>query len=163
MRSTYERERLKRNAEEYCRINTTFIARELGFGTQGIVYKTQHNTAIKVYDLVAGYERELAVYRRLKERHISVIRGLTIPRIISWSDSLCTFEMSIVHVPCIIDFGGAYLDELPQHMLRDEIWTAQKAEEFGAYWNEAQAVIREIEFRADIWLADVNTGNIKFA
>lgn len=37
-----------------------------------------------------------------------------------------------------------------------------KAEEFGDNWEEAQAVIREIEFRADIWLADINTGNIKF-
>ncbi len=27
---------------------------------------------------------------------------------------------------------------------------------------KAKAVIKEIEFRADIWLADVNTGNIKF-
>ena len=29
-------------------------------------------------------------------------------------------------------------------------------------WYEAKAIIREIELRADIWLADINTGNIKF-
>ena len=48
-------------------------------------------------------------------------------------------------------------------MVRDEIWREQKKEEFGNNWEEAQAVIREVEHRADIWLADVNTGNIKFS
>lgn len=121
-----------------------------------------HNTAIKVYDLEQGYKRERDIYNRLKDRKIQSIRGLSIPRIINWDDSLYVFEMSVVHVPCIIDFGGAYLDSAPDHMSRDEFWLEQKAEEFGKNWKEAQAVIREIEHRADIWLADVNTGNIKF-
>ena len=47
-------------------------------------------------------------------------------------------------------------------MVRDEEWEEQKAEEFDKHWEEAKAVIREIEYRAEIWLADVNTGNIKF-
>jgi hypothetical protein len=85
-----------------------------------------------------------------------------IPRILHWEDSLLTFEMSIVHVPCVIDFGGAYLDHAPDHMKRDEFWLESKQEEFGKNWEEAQAIIRELEYRADIWLSDVNTGNIKF-
>lgn len=127
------------------------------------MYKTQHNTAIKVYDLKQGYQRERDVYKRLKERDIRSIRGLSIPRIVNWDDTLYVFEMSVVHVPCVIDFGGASLDSPPDHMIRDEIWKNQKAEEFGNNWQEAQAVIMEIEYRADIWLADVNTGNIKFS
>lgn len=126
------------------------------------MYKTQHNTAIKIYDLEQGYRRERDVYIRLKERGIQSIRGLNIPRIEKWDDDLFVLEMSVVHVPCLIDFGGAYIDTAPDHMIRDEIWVNQKAEEFGANWEEAQAVIREIEFQANIWLADVNTGNIKF-
>ena len=70
--------------------------------------------------------------------------------------------MSIVHVPCVLDFGGAYLDTPPDHMIRDENWQTEKSEDFGEYWEKAQAVIREIEFKANIYLADVNSGNIKF-
>ena len=62
----------------------------------------------------------------------------------------------------MLDFGSAYLDEAPEHLVRDEFWHEQKAEEFGDHWEEAQAVIREIEHPADIYLADVNNGNIKF-
>ena len=44
------------------------IIQELGHGTQGVVYQTNTNTAIKVYDLLSGYERERNIYLRLKER-----------------------------------------------------------------------------------------------
>ena len=47
-------------------------------------------------------------------------------------------------------------------MVRDEIWMQEKADEFGENWQQAQAVIRELEYRANICLSDVNTGNIKF-
>lgn len=128
-----------------------------------MVFKTKRNTAIKVYNLKEGYERERDVYLRLKERNIQSIRGLTIPRIMRWDDNLYVFEMSVVHVPCMIDFGGAYIDNPPGHMVRDELWREGKAEEFGDNWEEAQRVIREFEHRAGIWLSDVNTGNIKFS
>ena len=98
----------------------------------------------------------------MNERRIDSIRGLSIPRIVQWDDALFVFEMSVVSVPCIIDFGGAYLDAPPDHMCRDEFWYEQKSDEFGENWEEAQAVIREIEHRATMWLADVNSGNIKF-
>ena len=162
MAITYNKAALHAKAEQYCHANRTFLARQLGFGTQGMVFETKRKTAIKVYDLEEGYQRECAVYRRLKERNIDTLRGLTIPRLEKYDDSLFVIEMSIVHIPCIIDFGGAYLDHPPQHMLRDEEWEQQKSEEFGAHWEEAKAVIREIEYRANMWLADVNTGNIKF-
>lgn len=122
-----------------------------------------HNTALKVYGLKEGYYREKTVYQRLEERQIFTVSNMNIPRIVGWEDDLLSFEMSIVHVPCILDFGGAYIDQPPEHMVRDEMWFDQKSEEFGEYWDDAQAVIREIEFRASIYLADVNTGNIKFS
>ncbi len=90
------------------------------------------------------------------------VRGLMIPRIKNWDDQLFAFEMSMVHVPCVLDFGGAYLDQRPEHVIRDDQWFEEKASEFGENWQEAQAVIREIECRGDIWMSDVNTGNIKF-
>ena len=127
-----------------------------------MVFLTSRNTAIKVYNLREGYFRERNIYRRLKDRGIESIQGFTIPRIESWDDRLLLFEMSVVHVPCILDFGGAHLDNAPEHMKRDQTWLAEKSEEFGDNWEAAQSIIREIEHRADIWLSDVNTGNIKF-
>jgi hypothetical protein len=163
MSITYDKIKLNAKAEQYCERNNTTVTQELGYGTQGVVFKTAHNTAIKAYDLAEGYHREVNIYKRLKERNIQSIRGLNIPRVVNWDDELYIFEMSIVHVPCVLDFGGAYLDAQPDHMVRDEIWFSQKQEEFGNNWEEAQAVIRELEYRAGIWLSDVNTGNIKFA
>lgn len=139
------------------------ITQELGHGTQGVVYQTRTNTAIKVYDLSSGYFRERDIYMRLRERLIDSVRKFKIPRILNWNNELLVLEMSIVHVPCMLDFGGAYLDDCPEHLLiRDEEWEIDKKEEFGEHWEEAKAIIREVEVRADIWLADINTGNIKF-
>lgn len=162
MSGTYDRLRLEQKVQRYCEAEDTTIANRLGFGTQGMVFRTERNTAIKVYDRPEGFARERDVYCRLRDRKIDSIRGLTIPRIRSWNNELLVFEMSVVHVPCIIDFGSTYLDECPEHLLRDEEWHAEKAEDFGEYWQEAQRVIRELEFRGSLWLADVHPNNIKF-
>ena len=158
----YDKNNLESKAKTYCRLRGLILTRELGFGTQGVVYKTSRNTALKVYDLADGFNREIDVYFRLQERRITHIRGMSVPRIMDFDADLLAFEMSIVRVPCVLDFGGAYLDEKPDHMSRDESWFSSKAFEFGENWDEAQAVIRELEYRGDLWLADVNTGNIKF-
>jgi hypothetical protein len=162
MSHLYDKNALYENAVKYCISSNTVITTELGHGTQGIVYQTQRNTAIKVYSLKQGYERERNVYIRLKERGIDFIQRLALPRIRTWDDNLLILEMSIVHVPCMLDFGGAYLDYLPEHLNRDDVWFKDKQIEFGDNWEEAMSVIREIEHRADLWLADINTGNIKF-
>lgn len=87
-----------------------------------MVFLTERNSAVKVYNLKQGYERERDIYKRLLDRDIKSIRGLMIPRIKYWEDNLYVFEMSVVHVPCMLDFGGAYLDNAPEHMTRDEHW-----------------------------------------
>lgn len=159
----YDENYLLAKGKLYCALNNIEILQKLGHGTQGVVYQTNRNSAIKIYNLQHGYIRERDIYIRLKERMIDLIRNFKVPRIMNWSDEHFILEMSIVHVPCILDFGGAYLDFPPQHFLnRDEEWETEKAIEFGTNWEEAKAIIREIEQRADIWLADINTGNIKF-
>lgn len=159
----YDRELLKAKAEEYCKRRNTFLVEELGRGTQGIVFQTGNLTAIKVHHLETGFQREVEIYERLTRRGISSVRGLAIPRFVDSSHPILTFEMSTVHVPCMLDFGGAYLDDAPLHLDRSESWNAEKAEEFGSNWAEAKAVLREIEYVAGIWMADVNTGNIRFS
>lgn len=158
----YDPVELKRKANLYSKNTETFVKGQLGCGTQGMVFLTERNSAIKVHAQLNGYVRERDVYRRLVTRKVDSVQGLTIPRIKGWDDDLRVIEMSVVHVPCILDFGGAYLDTPPPHVNRDEEWFAEKAKEFGSHWETAQIIIREIEFRAGICLSDVNTGNIKF-
>ena len=163
MSITYDKAKLGSKAALYCERNDSRLTQELGFGTQGVVFRTAHNTALKVYGLSEGYFRERRVYLRLRERKIQEIQGLSIQRIVNWDDELYAFEMTIVAVPCLLDFGGAYVDRQPEHMLRDEAWHDSKMEEFADTWLKAQSVIKELEYRAEIFLADVNPGNIKFA
>jgi len=162
MSLTYDKNDLRAKGQLYCGRNDTSIASNLGFGTQGMVFKTARNSAIKVYSLETGYVRERDVYRRLQDRNIQSIQGFVIPRIANWDDTLLVFEMSVVSVPCILDFGGAYLDNPPPHMRRDQIWLEDKETDFGSNWPMAQSIIRELEYRGDIWLSDVNSNNIKF-
>jgi len=159
---TYDIRILEAAAENYCRINHSKIARLLGRGTQGIVYKTVHNTALKIHAREDAYLRELAVYKRWTERRITSVRGFQVPRFLKSDSKLLALELSIVHVPCVLDFGSCHLDEAPEYLKRSEEWEEEKKEEFGERWEEAQAIIRELEFNADIWLADINTSNIKF-
>ncbi len=162
MSHLYNKNYLYQKATKYCKLNNSSINLELGHGTQGIVYQTSTNFAIKVYDREDGYIRERDVYKRLKERNILSIENFTIPRLSNFNDELFIIEMSIVHVPCILDFGGAYLDNPPEHANRSKEWFEEKEEEFGENWEKAKDVIRKIEHSADIYLADINTGNIKF-
>lgn len=159
----YNKSTLKANADVYCVNTDTTVTKQLGFGTQGVVFLTKRDTAIKIHALSAGYIRERDIYMRLRDCGVERILGMKIPRLRGWNDDLFVIEMSVVSIPCIIDFGGAYLDTMPDHMVRDDIWLEEKSEEFGDNWKNAQSVIRELEHRANIWLADVNTGNIKFA
>lgn len=157
----YDRKELRKVADQYCDDNRILVCQQLGFGTQGVVFFTERLSAIKVHARNDGYSRERDVYLRLRDRSVDSVQGLTVPRLLHWDDGLRVLEMSVVHVPCILDFGGTYLDIAPPHMCRDDQWQLEKAEEFGANWERAQSVIREIEHRAAIWLSDVNIGNIK--
>jgi hypothetical protein len=106
------------------------------------------------------YEEELYSMSLLYDKNFLLQKAKTY---MDWDDELFILEMSIVHVPCVLDFGGAYLDKSPDHLVeRNEEWESEKREEFGKNWEEAKIIIREIEQRADMWLADINTGNIKF-
>ena len=109
-----------------------------------------------------GYKREQSVYRRLEQRNIFSVRNFTIPRVSNFDDDLLIIEMSIVHTPCVLDFGGAYVDEYPEYAERDEDWMNEKKNLFGDNWDEAMSIIRELEFKASICLGDIHTGNIKF-
>lgn len=158
----YSREELTERAKKYAAQLGLNIARSLGHGTQGIVFESAQNTAVKVHARYQGYRQERDVYLRLKEKNIFKACGLNIPRITNWSDELLVLEISIVQPPFLLDFGGAYLDYLPEHASASDEWRQEKIEQFGEKWEAVQAVLRELAFIAGVFIADVNPGNIRF-
>ena len=71
-------------------------------------------------------------------------------------------EMSIVKRPFVLDFAGTFLDHAPD--FSEEVmaeWEAEKQEQFGSRWRDAQAILREFE-GFGIFIVDVNPGNISF-
>lgn len=137
----YSREELTERATKYVALHNLSLARSLGHGTQGIVFETVQNTAVKVHANYDAYSRERDVYCRLRDQRIYKVRGLNIPKISDWSDDLRVFEMSIVQPPYILDFGGAYLDQLPEHAAISDEWREEKIEQFGDRWEEVQAIL----------------------
>lgn len=87
------------------------LQRPLGAGTDGSVWPTNRESAIKVLELEKNYLQELRCYQRLFERKVFRLDGLAIPRLIDFDDSLLVIEMSMVEPPYLLDFGKAYLDE----------------------------------------------------
>lgn len=85
----------------------------LGHGIDGIVFATDRNSAVKVLKNLENYSRELRAYKRLKERNIRYVDGLSVPALVDFDDELLVVEMDIVEAPYLLDFGKAYTDEPP--------------------------------------------------
>ncbi len=81
----------------------------LGAGQEGFVWKTDRDTAIKVFDLQKNFERELECYQIFKNRNVSELLGFTIPELIGSDCNLRIIEMSIVVPPYVLNFGKAYI------------------------------------------------------
>ncbi len=77
----------------------------LGIGQEGIVWKTNRETAVKVFDRIGNFDREVACYLKLKERDVYEIAGFTVPRLIDFDSEFHVVEMSIVAPPYLLDFG----------------------------------------------------------
>lgn len=83
----------------------------VGNGTDGSVWFTDRNTAIKVLVYEKNYVRERNCYQRFKRLDIAWIDDLRIPGLIAFDDELRIVEMEVVQPPYLLDFGKAYIDE----------------------------------------------------
>jgi len=98
--------------QQYCKLHEIEIVATLGYGLQGIVYKTSRRSAAKVHLHKAGYLRERDAYLRLADHNVHNVRGFSVPLLRGYDDQRLIIEMTLVSPPFIVDFGGAYLDEL---------------------------------------------------
>lgn len=161
------RSELLHRAREYCEKNGLILGEPLGSGVHGSVFAIESQTekgrlAIKVHEREREYCRERDVYLRLREFEVTDIRGCAVPEMLRCDDELWVIEMTVVARPFVLDFAGAYLYEppdFPEDVMAE--WRAEKQEQFGANWPEAQAILRFLE-SYDIFMVDVNPGNIGF-
>ena len=84
---------------------------QLGNGTDGAVWRTSKNSAVKALVDSTKYATKLRCYQRLKERGVGEISGVHVPVLVDTDSELLIIEIDIVEPPFIVDFGKAYIDE----------------------------------------------------
>ena len=159
---------LTQAAHEYASRNCLEVRETLGAGIHGLVQVVQGGaalggTALKVFHGEEFFQRELAVYERLKAARVREILGFAVPQLIRADHELLAVEMTVVERPFVLDFAGAYLDNA-EPWFDDEVWEtweADKREKFGPRWPEVQAVLAALEGYG-IHMLDVNPGNVAF-
>lgn len=134
-----------------------------GYGTDGAIWRTHLETAVKLLLRERNYRVERDCYQRLQLHGVSDVAGFEIPQIIGFDDELFAIEMSIVSPPFILDFGKAYLDRWPQHTPEVmEDWVEAQQELWEDRWPEVQSILWKLE-QLGIKYTDPNPGNIMFA
>ena len=119
--------------------NGVKLNRFLGEGTDGAVWATNRDTAVKVYLRERGYGNEWATYELLAKLGVTdSIDGFWVPQMQSFDDQLMVVEMDMMHdPPYIIDFAKVRLYSSPEfseetladndrqgHELFDDNWPA---------------------------------------
>ena len=161
-----EEEDLLENARAYAFQHSLEIGERLGSGIHGIILIVETKadpgkTALKTYYDRDPYQRELAVYLRLREIRLSNIFGFHIPQLIDFDDHLMAIEMTTVRPPFVLDFAAAYLDFPPQ--FSDQVWAdwkATKQEQFGSSWETVLLILNELK-RYGIHMLDPSPSNIR--
>ncbi|MDQ7014274.1 MAG: hypothetical protein Q9O74_10305 [Planctomycetota bacterium] len=154
---------LLNRAERYAALYQLRLGDRLGFGKDGTIWRTDARTALKVFKARDLYERELAVYQRLREYGVAELCGHDVPTLEQWDDELWAIEMTIVGRPFVLDFAAARLDG-DRLVFPQEVVDAQEErirELFGARVWKVAAIRAALE-RLGIHLTDIHPGNIGF-
>jgi hypothetical protein len=152
------------HAEQYAHARQIKILKQgrLGHGSDGAVWPTDRESAVKALYEQHVYRKELECYRRLKKAGISRLGGFDIPVLEGSDDSLLVIEMTIVEAPYLLDFGKVYLDRPPTYLYdRDMMKRVYEEwrERFGKQWTDVQLVIKLLE-RYGIYYYDPRPSNI---
>ncbi|HZZ27010.1 MAG TPA: hypothetical protein VFE46_03305 [Pirellulales bacterium] len=136
----------------------------LGDGTDGAVWATSNDTAIKIFAKENGYFNERDAYLRLAEFGVTEkIDGFWIPRMIRYDDTLLVIEMDLMqHPPYIIDFAKVRIDRPPDFSEQTiEYENQQGLERFGKNWPRVQRLMQSLE-SFQIYYLDPSPSNIVF-
>lgn len=136
----------------------------LGGGSDGDAWEFDGNV-IKAIVSQEKCDREAGCYLRLSELKIQSLCGFTIPRLIALDDELLIVEMGYVSPPCLINFGKAYLDQIPDYYQSESVmddWDREGRENFGdANWLIVRGIHASLK-QIGIYYMDTRPGNIMF-
>ncbi|HUY91540.1 MAG TPA: hypothetical protein VMV10_22560 [Pirellulales bacterium] len=142
-------------------VNST---RFLGDGTDGAVWATKHDTAIKAFDYLHGYCNERDSYLRLAEYGVTQsIEGFSIPAMLNCNDKLMVVEMDFMQrPPYIIDFAKVRIDrppDFPEDVLQQN--ERDGWERFEGNWPRVKKLMDALE-SYQIYYLDPQPRNIVF-
>jgi hypothetical protein len=150
---------LQQRVLEYCAVRQIGIdlTNPLGRGEDGQVWKSRVPTAVKASYRWHNYYRERLCYQRFSENNVRSINGLSVPRLIGFSDSLQVLEIDIVMPPYLLDERGPY-DE-------DQLaaWHEELKELFEGNYDRVCSLIGILWHRYRIDYVDAKPQNIMFA
>lgn len=110
------------------------VSDSLGYGFDGSVWSTTRPSAIKAFLQESLYRKEKLVYLRLKQVELHDAAGFAIPVLLDYDDRL-SVEMELVRPSFIVDFAGAYLDQIPPFTVEEWAeWERDRQELFEADW-----------------------------
>ena len=150
---------------EYARLSgiSLDLKTPLGHGTDGSVWRTSRDSAIKALNRKKLYDTELECYQRFKASAITKIRNCSVPRLLGNNDSLMVIELTIVTPPFILDFAKSYIDQrsdYPEDSFNQ--WERDGIELFGSDWKEVRIIIAALE-RHGIYYYDAKPQNIQLS
>lgn len=136
----------------------------LGGGTDGHVWQTSEETAVKSYHHDLGYFNERDSYQRLAEYGVvERLEGFWVPRMLGYDDDIKVVEMDLMQQPpYIIDFAKVRIDRPPDFsadVLAEQ--ERQGREHFEQHWPTVQALLFALE-SFQIYYLDPKPGNITF-
>lgn len=153
-------------AETWCHARGIDLIRhpKLGSGTDGSVWRTSANTAIKVFGAERNFSDELECYRRFETRGITLVNQLAVPQLEGSDERLIIIEMTIVEPPYLLDFGKVYLDRPPPYWDNEEVmagWMDECRELFGPDFRALLSILARLR-AFGIWYVDPKPANIRF-
>jgi hypothetical protein len=152
--------------KEYLRLNPNAanLKEFLGDGTDGEVWLTDYDTAIKAYNYECGYLNERDAYLRLAEYGVTEsLNGFWLPKMLRWSDELQVIEMDFMQTPpYIIDFAKVKIN-FPPDFSEETLADQEKKglEDFGRNWHKVRLLLDSLE-SFQIYYLDPTTSNIAF-
>jgi hypothetical protein len=154
---------VEERARLFCEQAGMLLGKPLGHGIDGNVWQTNRQSAVKAFAREDTYRRERDCYRRLFENDVDMLAGFDVPLLKDYSNSLLVIEISIVSPPCILDFGKAYVDTVPEYSL-EALAEAEESERelfTEEEWKKVR-LVRAALMRYRIHYFDARPSNIMF-
>lgn len=154
----------RKRAGLYAASRKITLCGDLGNGTDGAVFDSSVDTAIKSLFRERGYWNERDAYLRLRDFGVlHTIDEFSVPQLIDFDDALLVIEIDIVTPPYIIDFAKVRIDRSPdfsEETLRQH--ERECREIFGQHYEEMRDLLETLE-SYQIYYLDPRPSNIAFS